>query len=49
MPPVWPWFGRYNKQYPKEARQLPGGKLALIALMGFSLLILAGEIIQQLI
>jgi len=49
MPPVLAWVGRYNKQYPKETRQLPGGKLALIALMGFSLLILAGEIIQQLI
>lgn len=48
MPPVLAWIGRYNKHYPRDTRQLPGGKPALVALMVFSLLILAGEIVQQL-
>jgi tyrosine-specific transport protein len=48
MPPVMAWIGRYSKHYSAETRQLRGGKPLLIALMVFALLILAGEIIQQL-
>jgi tyrosine-specific transport protein len=49
MPPVLAWVGRYIKRYPQERHQLPGGKPMLIILMAFALLILAGEIIQQMI
>jgi tyrosine-specific transport protein len=49
MPPVMAWVGRYIKRYPSESRQLGGGKPLLIALMAFALLILAGEIFQQII
>ncbi|MDE3046236.1 MAG: tyrosine transporter [Verrucomicrobiota bacterium] len=47
MPPVMAWVCRYQKHYPRENRQLPGGKPLLIGLMLFALLILAGEVIQQ--
>lgn len=47
MPPLLAWVGRYIKHYPQQ-RQLPGGKAALICLMVFALLILGGEVIQQL-
>lgn len=47
MPPVMAWIGRYNKHYPRETRQLPGGKPLLTILIAFALLILSGEIIQQ--
>ncbi len=47
MPPVMAWVGRYVHKYPRETRQLPGGKPLLIVLMIFALLILSGEIIQQ--
>ena len=47
MPPVLAWVGRYIKRYPQDKPQLPGGKAALIFLMGFALLILAAEVIQN--
>ena len=49
MPPVLAWVGRYIKHYPRERDQLPGGKAALIFLMAFAILILAAEVIQQII
>jgi len=49
MPPLMAWVGRYIKNYPKETRQLPGGKALLIVLMAFAILILAGEVLQQMI
>lgn len=49
MPPVLAWVGRYIKRYPQNRPQLPGGKAALVCLMIFALLILAGEVIQQMI
>lgn len=49
MPPVLVWVGRYIKRYPQEREQLPGGKAMLIFLMIFAVLILAGEVIQQII
>lgn len=48
MPPVLAWVGRYIKRYPQDRPQLPGGKAVLIFLMGFALLILAAEVIQNL-
>ena len=47
MPPVMAWVCRYIKRYPKEHRQLPGGKVLLVCLMVFAFLILAGEVFQQ--
>jgi tyrosine-specific transport protein len=47
MPPVLAWVGRYIQLHPKEHRQLPGGKPLLVCLMLFALLILVGEILQQ--
>jgi tyrosine-specific transport protein len=47
MPPVLAWVGRYIKHYPQDRPQLPGGKAALVFLMGFALLILAAEVIQN--
>jgi tyrosine-specific transport protein len=49
MPPIMVWVGRYLKRYSSDSRQLPGGKPALIILMIFALLILIGEVVQQLI
>lgn len=49
MPPLLAWVGRYIKRYPQEKTQLPGGKAVLIVLMTFAFLILAGEVIQQII
>ncbi len=49
MPPVMVWVGRYIKHYPAETRQLFGGKPLLIFLMAFAFLILAGEVIQQMV
>ncbi|MES2273485.1 MAG: aromatic amino acid transport family protein [Chlamydiota bacterium] len=49
MPPVMAWVGRYIKHYPKDTRQLGGGKPLLVVLMSFALLILAGEIVLQII
>ncbi len=48
MPPVMAWVCRYFKHYPKDTRQLPGGKPLLVALMVIAFLILAGEVFQQL-
>lgn len=47
MPPLMAWVARYIKRYPKETRQLPGGKPLLVFLMVFALLILAGEVLEQ--
>jgi tyrosine-specific transport protein len=49
MPPVMVWVCRYIKHYPKDTRQLPGGKLFLIVLMLIAIFILGGEVLQQLI
>jgi len=49
MPPVLAWVGRYIKKYPHEGHQLPGGKPVLVGLMIFALLILAGEVVLQVI
>ncbi len=49
MPPLLAWIGRYIKRYPQERPQLPGGKPLLVCLMAFAFLILAAEVIQQLI
>jgi tyrosine-specific transport protein len=49
MPPLLVWVGRYIKRYPDEGQRLWGGKPFLICLMIFALLILMGEIIQQVI
>jgi tyrosine-specific transport protein len=49
MPPVMAWVCRYIKKYPKNTRQLGGGKPMLIVLMAIAFLILAGEVFQQLI
>ncbi len=47
MPPLLVWVGRYIKRYPGVAKQLPGGKVVLILLMGCSLAILIGQVLQQ--
>lgn len=49
MPPIMAWVGRYIKNYPTETMQLKGGKPLLVILMGFALLILAGEVVQQIV
>jgi len=49
MPPLMAWICRYLKLYPREHRQLPGGKPLLVFLMVFAFLILAGEVLQQFI
>jgi tyrosine-specific transport protein len=49
MPPIMAWVGRYLKQYPADTRQLPGGKPLLVLLMFFAILILAGEVVQQVV
>lgn len=48
MPPLMAWVGRYVKRY-SGVHQLPGGKPVLAVLMVFALLILASEIVQQLL
>lgn len=49
MPPILAWVGRYIRLYPHEKEQLPGGKPVLIFLMAFAFLILAAEVMQQII
>jgi tyrosine-specific transport protein len=49
MPPTLAWVGRYIKRYPQAQHQLPGGKAMLVCLMIFALLILTGEVIQQIL
>lgn len=49
MPPIMAWVGRYIKHYDADSRQLPGGKPLLAILMAFAILILMGEVVQQLI
>jgi len=49
MPPVMAWIGRYRMHMPAQTRQLPGGKPALAVLMFFAAVILAGEILQQIL
>jgi len=48
MPPFMVWIGRYIKKLPRET-QLFGGKPLLIALMAFALLILIGQVVQQIV
>ncbi len=47
MPPVMAWICRYSKHYPKQSRQLPGGKPLLLFLMVFSIFLVIREIAQQ--
>lgn len=49
MPPIMAWIERYKNNSSIRVRQLPGGKPLLIILMIFALLILFGEVLQQLI
>jgi len=49
MPPIMAWVGRYIKRYSTDSCQLPGGKPMLIILMVFAILILMGEVVQQLV
>ena len=49
MPPLMVWIGRYIKRYPVSTRQLFGGKPLLACLMIFAFLILAGEILEQIL
>lgn len=49
MPPLMAWLGRYVEHLPHGQRQLGGGKPMLILLMAFALLILSGQIIQNLV
>ena len=49
MPPIMAWVGRYIKRYSADSCQLPGGKPMLIILMVFAILILMGEVVQQLV
>ncbi len=48
MPPLLVWIGRYVKQYPKNAYQLPGGKPVLALLMGCGFLVLVATLVEQL-
>jgi tyrosine-specific transport protein len=47
MPPVLAWVGRYKMHYPKDTRQLGGGKPFLAFLMFFAICILIAEVVQQ--
>lgn len=47
MPPLMAWVGRYVKRLPHGEKQLPGGKPLLVGLMAFALLILIGQVLQQ--
>jgi len=47
MPPLLVWVGRYVKRLPREKKRLFGGKPLLVVLMVFSLLILMGQVLQQ--
>lgn len=49
MPPVLAWVGRYIKRYPHSHPQVWGGKPFLVCLMAFAILILIGEILQQVV
>lgn len=49
MPPLLVWVGRYIKKYPKDTKQLPGGKPLLAVLMLLALSIIVGQIYQQMI
>jgi tyrosine-specific transport protein len=49
MPPVLVWVGRYLQNHGERHVQLRGGKPVLIFLMGFSILILIVEILQQIL
>jgi len=49
MPPVMAWICRYTKHYPKEERQLPGGKPMLVVLMAFSVFLIIREVAQQIL
>lgn len=47
MPPLIVWIGRYIKRFPNSSHQLPGGKPMLLLIMAFSLIILIGQVLQQ--
>ncbi len=48
MPPLMVWIGRYVKKLPGVSPQLLGGKPMLFVLVAFSLIVLIGEVLQQL-
>lgn len=47
FPPLMVWIGRYVKKYPKEHRQLPGGRAMLSLLIFFILVELGIELFQD--
>jgi tyrosine-specific transport protein len=47
MPPLMAWVGRYVLRLPHGQKQLPGGKPVLVILMAFALVILGGQVLQQ--
>ncbi len=47
MPPFMAWIGRYVRKFPRERGELPGGKPLLALLMAFALLILIGQVVEQ--
>jgi hypothetical protein len=49
MPPVMAWICRYRQHYPREYRQLPGGKPLLVVLMAFSVFLIIREVAQQIL
>lgn len=48
-PPLMAWVGRYIKKYPKETRQLPGGKVLLSILILFIIFELGIELVPEIL
>jgi tyrosine-specific transport protein len=48
FPPLMAWIGRYHKKYPKDGRQLPGGRAMLSLLIVFILIELGIQLFQDL-
>lgn len=46
-PPLMVWIGRYVKKYPREGRQLPGGRAMLSLLIFFIIVELSIELFQD--
>lgn len=47
FPPLMAWIGRYSKKYPRDGRQLPGGKAMLFLLILFIAVELAIQLMQD--
>ena len=47
FPPLMAWIGRYVKKYPREGRQLPGGRAMLSLLIFFILIELGIQFFQD--